>query len=65
MGVRILVIEDNLAGAYSMRMVLENLGHTLETAHDGAAGINAPHQNASIGIWLRRPPYVRKTVVAP
>lgn len=38
---RILVIEDNLAGAYSMRMVLENLGHTLETAHDGAAGINA------------------------
>jgi CheY-like chemotaxis protein len=38
---RILVIEDNLAGAYSMRMVLENLGHTLEIAHDGAAGINA------------------------
>jgi CheY-like chemotaxis protein/two-component sensor histidine kinase len=38
---RILVIEDNLASAYSMRMVLENLGHTLEMAHDGAAGINA------------------------
>jgi signal transduction histidine kinase/CheY-like chemotaxis protein len=37
---RILVIEDNLAGAYSMRMVLENLGHILEMPHDGAAGIN-------------------------
>jgi PAS domain S-box-containing protein len=38
---RILVIEDNVAGAYSMRMVLEDLGHIVEIAHDGAAGINA------------------------
>ena len=37
---RILVIEDNLAGAYSMRMVLEGLGHIVEIAHDGATGIN-------------------------
>jgi PAS domain S-box-containing protein len=38
---RILIIEDNVAAAHSMRMVLDELGHTVEMAHDGAAGINA------------------------
>jgi CheY-like chemotaxis protein len=38
---RILVIEDNIAAAYSMGMVLDELGHTVEMAYDGAAGIIA------------------------
>jgi signal transduction histidine kinase/ActR/RegA family two-component response regulator len=38
---RILIIEDNITAAYTMRMVLDELGHTVEMAHDGEAGINA------------------------
>jgi len=36
---RIVVIEDSLDGAESLREVLELDGHTVEVAHDGAVGI--------------------------
>lgn len=38
---RILIIEDNRIGARSMRMILEQIGHTVEVAHNGADGIEA------------------------
>jgi len=38
---RILIIEDNRIGARSMRMLLEQIGHTVEVAHNGADGIEA------------------------
>ena len=38
---RILVIEDNPAGAMSMQMLLNELGHIVEVAHDGHGGIGA------------------------
>jgi two-component system CheB/CheR fusion protein len=36
---RILVVEDNVDGAESLRAVLELDGHAVETAHDGPRGI--------------------------
>ena len=39
MGRRVLLIEDNLDAADSLRAVLESLGHVVETANDGGAGI--------------------------
>jgi CheY-like chemotaxis protein len=36
---RILIIEDNLAAAQSMRMFLTATGHTVELAHNGPDGI--------------------------
>jgi two-component system, chemotaxis family, CheB/CheR fusion protein len=36
---RILVVEDNVDGAESLRAVLELEGHAVEVAHDGARGI--------------------------
>ena len=36
---RVLVIEDNLDAADSLRMLLELHGHAVEVAHDGPAGI--------------------------
>jgi two-component system CheB/CheR fusion protein len=38
-GRRVLLIEDNLDAADSLRAVLESLGHVVETANDGGAGI--------------------------
>jgi PAS domain S-box-containing protein len=38
---RILIVEDNHAGARSMRLVLELMGHTVEVAHDGFLAIEA------------------------
>ncbi len=37
---RVLVIEDNVDGAESLRAVLELLGHVVETAADGRAGVS-------------------------
>jgi signal transduction histidine kinase/CheY-like chemotaxis protein len=36
---RILVIEDNVDGAESMRLLLKHLGHDVRTAHSGPAGV--------------------------
>ena len=36
---RILVIEDNIDGAESMRMLLKHLGHDVRIAHSGPAGV--------------------------
>jgi len=36
---RVLVIEDNLDEAHSLRSVLESLGHVVQTANDGRSGI--------------------------
>jgi PAS domain S-box-containing protein len=36
---RILIIEDNVIGARSMRMLLTRLGHSVEVAHSGPEGI--------------------------
>jgi signal transduction histidine kinase/DNA-binding response OmpR family regulator len=36
---RILVIEDNIDGAESMRMLLKHLGHDVRIAHTGPAGV--------------------------
>ena len=38
---RILIVEDNRAGARSMRLVLELMGHPVEIAHDGFLAIEA------------------------
>ncbi len=38
---RILVIEDNLDGAESMRMLLKHMGHDVRIAHSGPAGVVA------------------------
>jgi CheY-like chemotaxis protein len=38
---RILVIEDNLDAAESLRMLLQLYGHQVEVAHTGAAGAEA------------------------
>ncbi len=38
---RILVIEDNIDGAESMRMLLKHLGHDVRIAHTGPAGVTA------------------------
>jgi CheY-like chemotaxis protein len=35
----VLVIEDNLDEAHSLRSVLESLGHVVQTANDGRSGI--------------------------
>jgi PAS domain S-box-containing protein len=40
-GFRILVIEDNQAGALSMQMLLNQLGHVSEVAFDGVEGLAA------------------------
>jgi CheY-like chemotaxis protein len=40
-GFRILVIEDNRAGALSMQMLLNQLGHVAEVAFDGIEGLAA------------------------
>ena len=36
---RILIVEDNLDSALSLKMLLEVLGHVVEVAHDGEEGI--------------------------
>lgn len=36
---RILVVEDNIDGAESMRMLLKHLGHEVRVAHTGPAGV--------------------------
>jgi len=36
---RVLVIEDNVDAAEGLRTLLELFGHTVEVAHDGAAGV--------------------------
>jgi CheY-like chemotaxis protein len=36
---RILVIEDNIDGAESMRMLLKHMGHDVRVAHTGPMGI--------------------------
>lgn len=36
---RVLVIEDNIDGAESMRMLLKHLGHDVRLAHSGPAGV--------------------------
>jgi signal transduction histidine kinase/DNA-binding response OmpR family regulator len=38
---RVLVIEDNIDGAESMRMLLKHLGHDVRIAHSGPAGVVA------------------------
>jgi two-component system CheB/CheR fusion protein len=40
---RILVVDDNLDGAESLRAVLELEGHEVEVAHDGPGGIEKAH----------------------
>ncbi len=40
-GFRILIIEDNEAGALSMQMLLTQLGHVVEVAHNGIEGLAA------------------------
>jgi two-component system CheB/CheR fusion protein len=37
---RILIIEDNPVGARSMRMLLEQMGHTVEVAYNGMDGMD-------------------------
>jgi CheY-like chemotaxis protein len=36
---RVLVIDDNSDAANALRMLLENDGHTVRVAHDGASGL--------------------------
>jgi signal transduction histidine kinase/DNA-binding response OmpR family regulator len=36
---RILIVEDNIDGAESMRMLLRHYGHTVEVAHAGQQGV--------------------------
>ncbi len=38
---RILVVEDNQDSAMSLRMMLELMGHDVQTAHDGVAAVEA------------------------
>jgi PAS domain S-box-containing protein len=38
-GLRILVVDDNVDAAESMKMVLELLGHEARTAHNGTSGL--------------------------
>jgi PAS domain S-box-containing protein len=40
-GASVLVVEDNADAAESLRMVLELLGHRVQVAHDGHAGLEA------------------------
>jgi signal transduction histidine kinase/DNA-binding response OmpR family regulator len=37
---RVLVVEDNLDGAESMRLLLKHLGHDAKVAHSGPAGVS-------------------------
>ena len=38
---RVLVVDDNVDAAEIMAMLLESLGHKVQTAHDGIAGFKA------------------------
>src|SRR5713226_132645 len=38
---RVLIVEDNLDGAESLRMLLEALGHRVRVAHDGPSALAA------------------------
>lgn len=40
---RVLIIEDNVDAAESLMMLLELLGHEVQVAHDGRAGLEAAH----------------------
>ena len=42
-GLRILVVDDNRDSANSLALLLEDLGHTVRTAHDGEAALAAAH----------------------
>ena len=41
---RVLVIDDNQDAAHSLRAMLESLGHVVQTANDGRAGIARAHE---------------------
>jgi two-component system, sensor histidine kinase len=43
---RILVVEDNPINAYVVKIMLEELGASVELAQDGAAGVEAAHRRA-------------------
>jgi PAS domain S-box-containing protein len=42
---RVLVVDDNADAAAALGMVLEQMGHTVEIAHDGASALHAARQD--------------------